>query len=291
MNLSVIIVNYNVVHELAQCLESVRTALQNIDGEVFIIDNNSSDNSCEIIRDKFPWATLIANNENVGFAKANNQAIRLASGEYILLLNPDTIVESDSFTKMLAFMDAHPDGGGLGVKMLDGNGKFLPESKRGIPTPFTAFCKLFGLWRLAPKSDKLNHYYLGALPNDQTAEIEILAGACMLIRKSVLDTIGLLDERYFLYGEDVDISYRILQAGYKNYYFPETHITHFKGRSTQKYKHKSIIAFYQSMKIFSDQYMGTNRHTPWALLIKCGIYIRAGFALIGYHIHKSFSKS
>ena len=291
MKLSVIIVNYNVICELEHCLGSVQKALQTIDSEVFVIDNNSSDNSCEIVRQKFPWVTLIANNENVGFAKANNQAIRKANGEYILLLNPDTIVEQDSFTKMLEFMDTHSNAGGLGVKMLDGDGKFLPESKRGIPTPFTAFCKLFGLASLFPNSNTFNHYYLGSIPDDTTAEIEILAGACMLIRKSVLDAIGLLDERYFLYGEDIDISYRILQAGYKNYYFPETHITHYKGRSTRKTKRRSLIAFYQSMKLFSDQYFGTDKPSPRAWFIHGGIYLRAFFALLGYYIRKTFTKS
>lgn len=252
MKLSIIIVNYNVSNELKQCLISVESALHNIDSEIFVIDNNSSDDSCNMIRQYFPSVKLIENKENVGFAKANNQALQQASGEYVLLLNPDTIVEPDSFLKMIAFADEHSDLGGLGVKMIDGNGNFLPESKRGVPTPFVAFCKISGLYKLFPKSDTFNHYYLGALPNDEVNEIEILAGACMLLRKSVLDEVGWLDETYFLYGEDVDISYRILLQGYKNYYLPTTQIVHLKGVSTKKNQKESIKAFYTAMEIFVD---------------------------------------
>lgn len=291
MKLSVSIVNYNVADELRQCLRSVQNALQDIDSEVFVVDNKSSDNSCEMVRQEFPWVKIIENAQNLGFAKANNQAIREAKGDYILLLNPDTIVPADAIRKMLAFMDQHPEGGGLGVKMLDEKGRFLPESKRGIPTPGAAFCKFFGLSKLFPKSDTFNHYYLGAVPNDKTAEVEILAGACMLLRKSVLKEVGLLDEHYFLYGEDIDISYRIIHAGYKNYYFPEATITHLKGRSTRKTKRESIRAFYQSMVIFSNKYMGTSKNTPSAWFIKSGIYICEGFALFAYRLKKSFSKS
>lgn len=252
MKLSIIIVNYNVSNELKQCLISVKNSLQNIESEIFVVDNNSSDDSCEMIRQFFPTVNLIENNENVGFAKANNQAIQRVVGEYILLLNPDTIVAEDSFSKMITFADEHCDMGGLGVKMVDENGNFLPESKRGVPTPFVAFCKITGLYKLFPKSDMFNHYYLGSLPNDECNEIEILAGACMLLRKSVIDEVGCLDENYFLYGEDVDISYRILLHGYKNYYLPTTQIVHLKGVSTKKNQQESIKAFYAAMEIFVD---------------------------------------
>ncbi len=262
MKLTIIIVNYNVISVLENCLRSVQIALQNIDNEVFVVDNNSADNSCNVLRNDFPWVKLIENSENVGFAKANNQAIQQSSGEYILLLNPDTIVEPDSFSKMLDFADNHPKLGGLGIKMVDANGKFLPESKRGVPTPFVAFCKLFGISKLFPKSDFFNHYYLGAMPNDEINEIEILAGACMLLRKSVVDEIGWLDEKYFLYGEDIDISYRILLHGYSNYYLPTTQITHLKGASTKKSKKESIKTFYNAMEIFVDTHF--YRPTIWS---------------------------
>lgn len=278
MKLTVIIVNYNVISVLGNCLRSVQIALQDIDNEVFVVDNNSTDNSCNVLKNNFPWVKLIVNTKNVGFAKANNQAIQQASGDYILLLNPDTTVEPDSFAKMLEFADNHPKLGGLGVKMVDANGNYLPESKRGIPTPFVAFCKMSGLYKLFPKSDTFNHYYLGALPNDEINEIEILAGACMLLRKTVLDEVGLLDEKYFLYGEDIDISYRILLHGYSNYYLPTTQITHLKGVSTKKNKKESIQAFYNAMEIFVDaHFAGSTVHSK---LLKTGIRICCFFAKI-----------
>lgn len=265
MKLSIIIVNYNVSNELKQCLLSVENSLQHIDSEVFVVDNNSSDDSCEMVRQNFPFVKLIENKENVGFAKANNQAIQQSIGEYILLLNPDTIVEPDSFSKMISFADAHQNMGGLGVKMVDGKGKFLPESKRGVPTPFVAFCKMSGLYKLFPKSDTFNHYYLGALSNDEIHEIEILAGACMLLRKSVLDEVGLLDETYFLYGEDVDISYRILLQGFKNYYLPTTQIVHLKGVSTKKNQKESCKAFYTAMEIFVDTHFKNSNCSKFSI--------------------------
>lgn len=281
MKVSVIIVNYNVKEKLKQCLCSVQIASQNIENEVFVVDNNSTDGSCEMVRAQFPNVIVIANEDNVGFAKANNQAIQCASGEYVLLLNPDTVVQSDMLEKVLTFMDEHPDGGALGVAMEDGNGVYLPESKRGMPTPWTAFCKLFGLSSLFPKSDFFNHYYLGSLSNNDVHEIEILAGACMLLRKSVLDKIGLLDEKYFLYGEDIDISYRIVQAGFKNYYFPFTRITHYKGLSTQKKYEESLRAFYSSMIIFVDQHFAPRYSSPAIWCIKCGIQLREALAIMG----------
>ena len=197
MKLSVIIVNYNVEYFLEQCLNSVRAASQNLRIETFVVDNNSIDDSVAMVQEKFPEIQLIANKENTGFSKANNQAMRIAKGEYVLLLNPDTVVEEDTFSKCIEFMDAHPDAGGLGVEMLDGKGKFLPESKRGLPTPSVAFYKVFGLSSLFPRSKKIGKYHLGYLPQNETNEIEILSGAYMLMRKTVLDKIGLLDEDFF----------------------------------------------------------------------------------------------
>ncbi|MBO7053990.1 MAG: glycosyltransferase family 2 protein [Bacteroidales bacterium] len=290
MKLSVVIVNYNVKEELTFCLSSVQQALQDIEGEVFVVDNHSADGSCDVIKTLFPWVTLIENAENLGFARANNIAIKKSCGEYVLLLNPDTVVEQDTFSKMLAFMDEHDNCGGLGVKMLDAQGTFLPESKRGIPTPWVAFCKLFGLYKLFPKSEKCNRYYLSNIPQDLVAEVEILAGACMLLRKSVLDEVGLLDETYFLYGEDVDISYRILQAGYKNYYFPETSIIHLKGASTKKLEVKSVREFYRSMEIFCERHF-TQYNKLFLLFVKIGINVRMVFAMLGLFVRKLFTKT
>ncbi|HRI28473.1 MAG TPA: glycosyltransferase family 2 protein, partial [Chitinophagales bacterium] len=226
MKLSVIIVNYNVKYFLEQALLSVRRALEGLSAEVIVVDNNSVDGSVEMVRQKFEEVVLIANSKNVGFSAANNQAIRIAKGEYILLLNPDTVVEEDTFAKTIGFMDTHPQAGALGVKMYDGKGVFLPESKRGLPTPATAFYKMTGLSALFPHSKIFNHYYLGHLNNNEVHEIEVLSGAFMLLRKSVLDKIGLLDETFFMYGEDIDLSYRVIQSGYRNYYYPHTRIIH-----------------------------------------------------------------
>jgi GT2 family glycosyltransferase len=212
----------------------VRAASAGIATEIFVVDNASVDGSVKMVKEKFPEVKCIANQDNAGFAKANNQAIRLSTGDYILLLNPDTIIETDTFVKIIAFMDSHADAGGLGVKMVDGSGKFLPESKRGLPTPAVAFYKVFGLSRLFPKSKIFNKYHLGYLDKEKTHQVEILAGAFMLMRKSVLDKVGLLDESFFMYGEDIDLSYRIIKAGYHNYYYPDARIIHYKGESTKK---------------------------------------------------------
>jgi len=216
MKLSVIIVNYNVKHFLEQCLYSVRKASKGLECEVFVVDNKSVDGSVNMLAEKFPEVITIANYDNVGFSKANNQAIAMAKGDYVLLLNPDTLVEDDTFHKVVSFMDSHPEAGGLGVKMVDGSGKFLPESKRGLPTPEVAFYKIFGLARLFPKSKRFGQYHLSFLDQNKTHEVDILSGAFLLIRKTVIDKIGGLDESFFMYGEDIDISYRITSAGYKN---------------------------------------------------------------------------
>src|ERR1039457_6273627 len=199
MKLSVIIVNYNVEHFLEQCLYSVRKAVKNIPAEVFAVDNSSVDGSVEMVKKKFPEVKLIANEKNAGFSRANNQAIKEAKGEYILLLNPDTVVQEDTFEKTIKFMDEHKDAGALGVMMLDGKGNFLPESKRGLPTPSVAFYKVFGLSALFPKSKFFGKYHLGFLDNEQTNSVDVLAGAFMLLRRSVLNKIGLLDETFFMY--------------------------------------------------------------------------------------------
>ena len=190
MELSVIIVNYNVKHFLEQCLHSVLKASKNVSTEIFVVDNNSVDGSAQLIPEKFPEVNFIANKENLGFSKANNQAIKKAQGKYILLLNPDTVVEEDTFEKIIAFMDSHPETGGLGVKMIDGKGNFLPESKRGLPTPWVAFYKMFGLSRLFPKSKKFGKYHLSYLNENDIHDVDVLAGAFMLLRKSTLDKTG-----------------------------------------------------------------------------------------------------
>ncbi|MDX5348763.1 MAG: glycosyltransferase family 2 protein, partial [Hymenobacteraceae bacterium] len=277
--LSVIIVNYNVCYFLEQALLSVRKAMQGLEGDVWVVDNNSVDGSVEMVRQKFPEVHVIANKENVGFSRANNQAIRASEGEYVLLLNPDTVVEEDTFVKCCRFMDEHPDAGGLGVKMLDGQGEFLPESKRGLPTPWVAFYKIFGLSALFPKSRKFGRYHLGYLDKDEVHEIEVLSGAFMLMRRETLNKVGLLDEDYFMYGEDIDLSYRITQGGYKNYYFPHTRIIHYKGESTKRTSVNYVFVFYRAMIIFAKKHFSGSHAGIFSFLINTAIYLRAGMAI------------
>ncbi|MCQ2280694.1 MAG: glycosyltransferase [Bacteroidales bacterium] len=280
MKLSIVIVNYNVEHFLEQALLSVYKALKNIEAEVFVVDNNSVDHSLEMLAEKFPQVRVIANKENVGFARANNQAIRESTGEYVLLLNPDTVVEEDTFDKCIAFMDATPDAGGLGVKMVNGQGEFLPESKRGIPFPAVAFYKLFGLSKIFPQSHKFGSYHLTYLDNDEINAVEVLSGAFMLMRKKTLDEVGLLDEDYFMYGEDIDLSYRILKGGYKNYYFPKTRIIHYKGESTKKGSLNYVHVFYKAMQIFAQKHFSKNNAKLFNALINCAIWFRASLAAL-----------
>ena len=287
MKLSIVIVNYNVKYFLEQCLHSVRKAITSIDAEVFVVDNNSVDGSVEMLNQKFPDVKLIANKENAGFSKANNQAINKSSGEYVLLLNPDTVVEDDTFVKITQFMDAHPDAGGLGVKMVDGKGNFLPESKRGLPTPSVAFYKVFGFSKILPRSKIFGKYHLGYLDKDMIHEVDILSGAFMLLRKSVLDKTGLLDETFFMYGEDIDLSYRIVKAGYKNYYFPNTRIIHYKGESTKKGSVNYVVVFYKAMIIFARKHFSTKNAWIFSLLINMAVYFRAFIAIL----NRFFSKA
>lgn len=280
MKLSVIIVNYNVSCFLEQALNSVYKALRNVEGEVYVVDNNSVDNSLAMLEAKFPQVHVIANKENVGFARANNQAIRISTGEYVLLLNPDTVVEEDTFEKCIRFMDETPDAGGLGVKMVNGKGEFLPESKRGLPSPAVSFYKLFGLSKLFPKSKRFGAYHLTYLSNDEIHSVEVLAGAFMLMRRSVLDKVGLLDEDYFMYGEDIDLSYRILKGGYKNYYFPETRIIHYKGESTKTGSLNYVHVFYKAMQIFARKHFSQKNAKLFNFLIDCAIWFRASLAAL-----------
>jgi len=281
VKLSVIIVNYNVCYFLEQALLSVRRAVEKLGQpvEVFVVDNNSADGSVAMVRARFPEVILIANHDNPGFSKANNQALRLATGEYQLLLNPDTVVEEDTFRACCDFMDAHPDGGGVGVKMLDGQGRFLPESKRGLPTPMVAFYKIFGLAALFPRSRTFGRYHLGFLDDDQPHEIEVLSGAFMLMRKAALDQVGLLDEDYFMYGEDIDLSYRLTLGGWKNYYYPGTRIIHYKGESTKRTSVNYVFVFYRAMVIFARKHFAANQAGLFSLLINGAIWLRAGAAV------------
>jgi GT2 family glycosyltransferase len=280
LELSVIIVNYNVKHFLEQCLISVKKALDGIEGEIIVIDNNSVDGSLDLLNQKFKDLVVIANKENTGFSVANNQGIKIAKGENILLLNPDTVVQEDTFIKCLEFLDNQPDAGALGVKMYDGNGRFLPESKRGLPTPSVAFYKIFGLAAIFPNSRIFGKYHLGYLSMNENHKVDVLSGAFMLIRKKVLNQIGLLDETFFMYGEDIDLSYRIKKSGYENYYFSKTKIIHYKGESTKKSSINYVFVFYRAMIIFAEKHFSKQNVKTFSKLINFAIYLRASVAVI-----------
>jgi GT2 family glycosyltransferase len=288
MELSVIIVNYNVRHFLEQCLQSVRKASEKVECEIFVVDNNSADGSCSMVINQFPEVRLIRNLHNAGFSAANNQAIRVSSGEFILLLNPDTLVEEDTFSRCLEFMRGHADAGAIGVKMINGSGKLLPESKRAIPTPGTAFFKMSGLSVLFPKSQLFNRYYLGHLDDSSTSEAEVLSGAFMFIRKEALEKTGLLDETFFMYGEDIDLSYRILKAGYKNYYYPEVRIIHYKGESTGKGNISYIVHFYQAMLIFIRKHFTGKGYRSYIFIISAAVYFWGFISIMKNFFRRGF---
>jgi len=273
MKLSVIIINYNVKYYLEQCLDSVFLAMKDLPTEVFVVDNHSSDGSQEYIKSRYPNVIYIENQENVGFARANNQAIAQAQGEYILLLNPDTVIGENTLINVCRFMDKNLQAGALGVKMLDGYGRFLLESKRGFPSPWNSFCKMLRLSKLFPGSKRFGGYHLKYLDKDSVHPVNILAGAFMLVRKEAIEKVGYLDEHFFMYGEDIDWSYRITQSGYTNYYFPEP-IIHYKGESTKK-DIKYVKHFYEAMLIFFNKhYPHSNRLFKWAIRLAiygCGI--------------------
>lgn len=279
MKLSVIIVNYKVKHYLEQCLRSVAEASRGIAVEVIMVDNASGDGSVEYLRERFPDVTIIASEENLGFARANNLAIRNSHGQYVLLLNPDTIVAEETFSDFISFMDSTPDAGGCGAYMLHTDGSFAPESRRGLPTPFVAFCKMSGLASLFPKSRTLGRYYMRYLNENEVNRIEIMSGAFMFLRRDALDKSGLLDEDFFMYGEDIDLSYRILKAGYNNYFLP-SRILHYKGESTVKSSYRYVHTFYRAMELFFNKHYA-HYSILLSLPIKLAIWGRAMLAYAG----------
>lgn len=292
MTLSIIIVNYNVKYFLQQCLQSVFDSSRSIHNnpfelEVFVVDNNSVDDSVEMVRSQFPQVRLIANNDNPGFAKANNQALRQCSGDYILLLNPDTLVEKETFAQCIEFFHEHSDCGGLSLRMVNGEGTFLKESKRGFPSPATSFYKISGLIKLFPRHPKFAAYYQGHIPDNQTQEVDILPGAFLMLSREAFNKIGLLDESYFMYGEDVDFSWRIHLAGFKNYYLPSARILHYKGECTRKGSMNYVYTFYNAMAIFSKRYFNGPGAHLFNILIRLAIWARASLAFlqrIGKHL-------
>lgn len=269
MKLSVVIVSYNVRRFVEQCLDSVHKASEGIESEVFVVDNASQDDTVEAIGKEYPWVRLIANDDNLGFARANNIAIRQSVGEYVLLLNPDTIVAEQTLRHAVDFMDAHPKAGGVGVRMHNADGTLAPESRRAIPTPWVSCLKMLGFTR---------RYYMSHLSWDEPGRIEVISGAFCLLRRKALDQIGLLDEDFFMYGEDIDLSFRLLKGGWENWYVP-CDIVHFKGESTQKSTFRYVHVFYQAMLIFFRKHY-SHLSVFYTLPVKMAIYFRAAIALI-----------
>ena len=277
MELTVVIVNYRVKYLLEQTLCSVEQAMQGLQGEVIVVDNLSGDDSIAFSKERHPQVTFIENKENVGFARANNQAIMQSRGEYTLILNPDTIITPQCLQEGIAWMKSHPKCGAIGARMMDGNGVFLPESKRAFPTPWVSFCKIFGLSKLFPHSPWFAKYHLRYLSDVEPQCIDILSGAYMLCRTDVLQQLGGFDEDFFMYGEDIDLSYRIVKAGYENWFLP-TPMVHYKGESTHKDSMRYVRIFYDAMLIFY------RKHFPrfniiFYPIVKLGVVVRASMAM------------
>jgi len=268
MQLSVIILNYNVRYFLELCLLSVESALEGIDSEIIVVDNNSQDDSCQMVKDRFPNVRLIQNSENLGFPKGNNIGATKAKGEYICILNPDTVVAEDTFMKMLAFAKKQSDLGIVGCKLIDGTGNFLPESKRGVPTPWVAFTKILGLYRFFPESKLFGKYYAQHLSENQSGKVDILVGAFMFLQRDLYLEVGGFDEDCFMYSDDIDLSYMVLKKGKSNYYFHETTVIHYKGESTIR---DGIYAkrFQEAMNFFYKKHFNVSFF--FSLFMKMGI--------------------
>ncbi len=286
LKLSVIIVNYNVKYYLDQCIRSVLRAfvLMHTPAEIIVVDNHSADGSVDYLEKRYPqmlypMVRFVRSAHNLGFARANNIAIRQSRGEYVLLLNPDTIVGEDTLKASVDFMDAHGDAGAVGVRMLGAQGRRAMESRRGLPTPMVSFFKMLGFCNRWPHHRLFGKYYMGYLPWDEPCQIEVVSGAYCMLRRKALDEVGLLDEDFFMYGEDIDLSYRVLKGGYHNYYLP-VDILHYKGESTQKSSFRYVHVFYEAMLIFfRKHYSGMT--FLLSLPIKTAIYAKALMALVG----------
>ena len=280
MQLSIIIVSYNVRYFLDQAVASVLESTCTFDYEIIVVDNGSTDDSVEWMKGKYPSVRLFDLKENLGFAKANNFAARKANGDCILLLNPDTIVQSDSLQLCFDFLQSNPKAGAVGLRMYDGQGKYLPESKRGFPSPWTSFCKIAGFNELFPKSKFFNYYYLGHKSSDLDQEVDVLTGAFMMLRRDRYLALGGLDEDFFMYGEDIDLCFRLHEGGYQNYYLASSSIIHFKGESTSKQSFQYIKTFYSAMSIYAGKHYNKHFLALMSIFIQVAIYLRAGIAIL-----------
>lgn len=276
MKISVIIVNYNVKYFLEVCLHSVLRATNGFAAEVIVVDNNSTDGSMQMVAEKFPTVIRIENKDNAGFGRANNQGVAIAKGEYILFLNPDTVMPEDFFTKTIGYMDAHPEAGSIGPKLLDGKGQFAPDGKKSFPSLSVAIFKTTGINKVFSKSPYFNKYYAVHIGENETAAVDVLSGCCMLVRTAVLPKIGgAFDEDYFMYCEDVDLSYRIQKAGYQNIYFPEATLIHYKGESTRKATLSYVRIFNEALSTFVRKHYSKGNAQLFTIFINIGIVLRA----------------
>lgn len=280
MQISVIIVNYNSKHFTEQCLCSVAAAMKHAIAEVWVVDNASEDNSLTYLKPRFPWVQWIASDENLGFAKANNLALEKVSGQYVLFLNPDTIIPEHCLTDCLHFMETHSEAGAVGLQMIDGSGVFLPESKRALPSPSVSFWKLTGLAAVFPNSPFFNQYALGHLPKQKSYPVPVLSGAYMFCRTSIIRNLGGFDEIFFMYGEDIDLSYRITLAGYQNYYLGSLSIIHFKGESSPIKDLKYVRLFYKAMQQFVHKHYKGPKASVLKLMLHIAIVFRGVIAAI-----------
>jgi GT2 family glycosyltransferase len=273
MKLSIIIISYNAKDLLNQCLISVQNSVKDIENEIIVVDNNSAENIRGLLTNSFSLVKSVYLEENRGFANACNLGYKLSTGEYVLFLNPDTIISTDSLNECISFFESTADAGALGVRMINEKRKFLKESKRALPSVTGSFFKLFGLATLFPRSKIFAKYYSDQLPEKETNAVDVLSGAFMMVRKKVLEEIGGFDEDFFMYGEDIDLSYRITKTGYKNYYLGGVTITHLKGGSTT-YDKKQAAHFYKSMKIFVDKHYKGKKSLLVIWLLYAGIWFR-----------------
>jgi GT2 family glycosyltransferase len=280
VDLSIVIINYNVKAFLTQCLDSIYRSQTQYNYEVIVIDNASADSGKDMILKLFPKVRWTDNAQNVGFGKANNQGFEQAKGAYTLILNPDTVLREDTLEVSLNYLKAHPEVGGLGIKGIDGSGQFLPESKRGLPTPMTAFFKISGLSRLFPRSPLFSRYHLGHLDPDSNHKVDILVGCYMMVPTDLLRQVGGFDPQYFMYGEDIDLSYELLKTGHQNHYLAESQIIHYKGESTKRGSLNYVRMFYQAMVLFARKQFSGGSALAYTLLIYTGIYLRAGLAIL-----------
>jgi GT2 family glycosyltransferase len=281
MDLSIVIVNYNVKHFLEQCLMAIERARWNLKTEIFVVDNASVDGSPAMIKKKFPRVCLIENHKNLGFSKANNQALRLCQGRYILLLNPDTLIQEDTLLELTGFLKNRPKVGAVGCMLINPDGSFQTASRRSLPTPWVAFTRIVGLSRIFPRSPIFGRYNLTYIKPDRESEIDVLSGSLMMFRRDAIAGVNYFDEDYFMYGEDIDLCYRIKQAGWQIFYTPRTKAIHYKGESSKRSELSYLANFYSAMLIFINKHFPTRYSRPVKLLIAFGIVLRAWFAYLG----------